>query len=149
VDLIQQLKPKVHSYSPDWSAAYGLFRRGLAPYTFSYLTSLVYHWQEENDFTYEAVAITEGHPVQIEYAGVPDTCLSCGIGQSFVGFLTEPAIQKIIMEKNFMLPVVRGIAEKAPYFQDLPHLKLLPPDGMEQFVDGKATLLQDWERASR
>jgi thiamine transport system substrate-binding protein len=145
--LLQGLDRAQHrTWAPDWSAAYGLFKRGKAKATFTYLTSLVYHWDEEKDFSYDVAQFSEGHPVQIEFAGVPDNCRSCALGERFVEFLTEPANQTIIMKKNFMLPVIEGLVDGTS-FSKLP--KLVPIfDGaqkLDQFIDSKIEKVKAWK----
>ena len=47
-------KLNIHSLSPSWSTAYALFRTGQSDMSFSYLSSLVYHWQQ-GQYEYKAV----------------------------------------------------------------------------------------------
>jgi thiamine transport system substrate-binding protein len=145
-EFFMGLKPKVHSVSAKWSDSYSVFQSGHAKGVFSYLTSLVYHWQEQNDRSYKVVEFAEGHPVQIEYMGVPQQCMSCGIAEDFVRFMLKPEIQKIIMQKNFMLPVIAGVSE-GTVFAELPALKLLEQKKMDDFVDHQKSILGEWEKA--
>jgi thiamine transport system substrate-binding protein len=142
-EAFSDMKSKVHSFAPDWSAAYGLFKKNQSKAVFTYLTSLVYHLDEEKDDSYEVAVFDQGHPVQIEYAAVPDTCRSCALAERFVEFLTEESSQKTLMNKNFMLPIVKGV-EQGTSFAKLPELKLLPPDQLDTFVDQQEDLLKAW-----
>lgn len=139
------LSKKVQSFAPDWSAAYGLFKRGRSKVAFTYLTSLVYHWDEEKDFSYDVANFSGGHPVQIEYAAVPNICRSCGLAERFVEFLSETESQKLIMNKNFMLPVVAGLTEGTS-FSKLPKLKVLSADQLDAFVDEKNSLVKKFKK---
>jgi thiamine transport system substrate-binding protein len=145
-DAFANLKSKVQRFTPDWSAAYGLFQKGQALVTFTYLTSLVYHWDEEKDFSYRVGQFDEGHVTTIEYAGVPEICISCGLGESFVEFLTAPESQKTIMAKNFMLPVIENVTEGTS-FAKLPQLHLLPNDNLDAFVDQQQSIVSEFRQS--
>jgi thiamine transport system substrate-binding protein len=137
VDFFQAFEANVHSVSPSWSFAYGLFKKGQARFVFSYLTSLAYHWATENDRSYKVVSFPEGHPVQVEFAAVPQNCRQCELGAEFVQHMVQPASQRAIMEKNFMLPALKGV-EKGTIFAELPELKVLH--------SGKAKDLSAWDK---
>jgi thiamine transport system substrate-binding protein len=149
-DLSAQLKSLnrvVHSYSPSWSAAYGLFKKDQTRATFSYLTSLAYHWQDEKDRRYQFMVFNEGQPLQVEYAAVPEACWNCNVAKKFVEFLTSPFAQKIIAAKNYMLPVAQD-AETPTVFAELPKVKILDSKQTEEFVKQQASLIELW-RVSR
>lgn len=139
------LKPKIHSFSPDWSGSYSFFQSGAANTVFTYLTSLIYHREKKEDFNYAVFA--EGHTAQIEYVAIPDQCMSCGIAESFANFLTEPEIQKLIMTKNYMLPSIAGVTAGTE-FEKLPQLKILPIERMDAFVDEQKSILTEWKAAT-
>lgn len=121
---LEQFKPNVNSISPSWAFSYGLFKKGQARFVFSYLTSLAFHWGSENQRDYRCLSLKEGHPVQVEYAAVPVSCRECELAEKFVAFLLEPESQKLIMEKNFMFPVIKGL-EEGTIFGELPELKII------------------------
>lgn len=145
--FFSKLKPAVHSISPDWTAAYGLFRQGHAKAVFSYLTSLVYH-EERGETQYKAMVFEKGHPAQIEYAGVPNSCYSCALGERFVQFLTSDFAQKVLMEKNYMLPVVENISSGTPYAK-LPSVKLFDKERLDEFSQRQKEILEVWEKSLR
>lgn len=145
---IASLAPSIHSVSPEWSGSYSLFQSGSAKAVFTYVTSLVYHEVEQKKTNFRAASFSEGHPVQIEYVGIPEQCISCGLAEAFVNILMRPDVQKIIMEKNYMLPVVKGVSKGTP-FEALPQLKMLPSTDMDQFSDQQKTLLETWKTAIR
>lgn len=79
----------------------------------------------EQDHNYAALELEEGHPVQVEYAGIPKGCQNCEMAQEFLSFLVEPSSQALIAEKNFMLPAVKSVSIPSS-FRNLPSLKVLP-----------------------
>ncbi len=137
VEFLTAMKPNVHSVSPSWSFAYGLFRKKQVRFVFSHLTSLAFHWGEENDRKYQALNFKEGHPQQVEFAAIPVSCRECDLAADFVQFLLQPESQQIIMHKNYMFPALSGV-EKDSIFESLPKLKPLRVEG------GKD--LNDWDR---
>lgn len=121
---LKKLEPQVLAYSPNWSAAYGLFSHGQAKMAFSYTTSPLYHLLEEKNSDVVAVEQKEPHPIQVEYFGIPATCHSCELGQRLAQFLLSFEGQKIIMERNYMLPVIPGVKDKTP-FATIPQFQIL------------------------
>ncbi len=144
---LKQLSKLTYVVTPNWSAAYGLFKKHQVPMAFSYLTSLIYHWQVEKDFSYHFMPFSEGHPVQVEYAAVPEACWNCSVAKQFVAFLVAPATQALIAQKNYMLPVVKNIA-LAPAFDDLPKVKILSFEKIDEFINQEPTLIESWKKAN-
>lgn len=122
-EYLQALKPSVQSVSPSWSFSYGLFMKNQASLVFTYLTSLVYHWENEKDLRFQMASFKEGHPVQVEYAAVTANCRDCALAEALVLSLLDSQNQKIIMKRNFMFPVVKGIESTEEVFKKLPPLK--------------------------
>ncbi len=121
--FLRAIDGAIFSVSPGWSAAYGLFTKKQANLVFSYQTSVVYHWKEEKDLSYQAAELNEAHPYQIEFAAVPENCKSCAAGEEFVKFLLSKSSQSKIMSTNYMFPVIENIIEGTEFAQ-LPKLKL-------------------------
>lgn len=142
---LKKFRLNAHSVSPSWSTAYGLFQRQQTKLAFSYVTSLAYHWKVEKNFKFKAVSFSEGHPVQVEYVGVPQSCQNCLLAEQFVSFMLEPKSQKIIMEKNFMFPAVKGVQE-GTVFEDLPDLETWTADGSKLDSDELGELLKVWQK---
>lgn len=113
--FLKSLLKQVHSYSPSWSTAYGLFTNKQADVVFSYVTSPIYHVVEEKNSDYISYEFAEPLPVQVEFAGVPATCKNCEQAENFVNFLNSPEAQKIIMKKNYMFPVIKNVKEGTPF----------------------------------
>lgn len=134
---LAKFEPNVNSVSPSWSFAYGLFKKEQTRFVFTYLTSLAFHWGDEKDRSYQVVEFSEGHPTQIELAAIPMNCRECELAEKFVKSLHSEWAQKLIMTKNYMFPVIKGI-EKGTIFEELPKLKTIAtPVGKD---------LSDWDK---
>jgi thiamine transport system substrate-binding protein len=121
---IQKTMEQVHSYAPTWSAAYGLFTKKQAKTALSYVTSPLYHQIEEKNNDFIALEFTEGHPLQYEFMGIPEFCKNCELAEKFVNLILSDAGQKLIMQKNYMFPIIKNVKEGTP-FADVPHFKTL------------------------
>lgn len=140
---LAQLKPSIRVISPSWSAGYSLFQNDQVPYIFSYFTSPLYHHIQEKNFSYQPIFFDEPHIYSIEYGGVPETCRECPLAKKFLLFLLRAENQKLIMTKNFMLPVVKGIKDKTEF--DLPQsMKLVDPKSFNDLMSRKEDLLKKW-----
>jgi thiamine transport system substrate-binding protein len=137
VAFLEKFRDNVHSISPSWAFSYGLFKKEQVRFVFSYLTSLAFHWGVENNREYRVLSLEEGHPVQVEYVAIPSLCRECDLAEEFVKHMMQPEAQKLIMEKNFMLPVIKGL-EEGTIFGELPSLKTI------QIETGKD--LGDWDK---
>jgi thiamine transport system substrate-binding protein len=119
--------------APGWDGAYGLFLRGEAPLVWSYTTSQAYHREHgDSAHRYQAVIFEEGQPVQVEGAalvkGVSHDASRLRLAREFLEYLISPEVQKLVPEKNWMLPVRAGTPLPAA-FRELPRpRKLLRPD---------------------
>ncbi len=114
-EFLKKLNAHAHSYSTGWSAAYGLFKTKQTDLVFSYVTSPVFHVLEEKDSTYMSLEFKDSHPLQIEFAGVPAGCQNCESAAKFVRFLQTDQAQKLIMNKNYMLPITNAIKESTAF----------------------------------
>lgn len=112
---LQKLMGQVHSFSPTWSTAYGLFTNKQTKMAYSYVTSPLYHEIEEKRKDYVALNFNEPLPVQFEFVGIPDFCRHCELGEKFVNLMLSSEGQKIIMEKNYMFPVMKGVMEGSAF----------------------------------
>lgn len=124
IDFLKRIAKQSHSFSSSWSTSYGLFKNKNADLVLSYNTSPAYHILEEKDDGYQSLEFTEKHPVQVEFAGVLGSCLNCESAIKFVYFLRSTEIQKIIMNKNYMLPIDKQAME-GTIFDALPVYNLL------------------------
>jgi thiamine transport system substrate-binding protein len=140
-EYLQGLEPNFFTVSNSWSSAYGLFKKKQAKIVFSYLTSPVYHWIEENDRSYQAVVLDEPYPYQVEYVAIPAAAKNKELATQFVKFVLLKEQQSIIMQKNYMLPVVSGVVDGTE-FADLPKVQL--QDSAQDFEVKE--LLDRWQR---
>ncbi len=108
-------KLNVFTYGSSWSDAYGLFTQGQVQSVFSYTTSPHYHLLEEKDPNFRAINFEQNLPVQIEHMGLVSDCKNCELGKEFIQFMLTPEIQKIIMQKNYMYPVIKNVTSNTPF----------------------------------
>ncbi|MGZ3781889.1 MAG: thiamine ABC transporter substrate-binding protein [Pseudobdellovibrionaceae bacterium] len=121
---LQKLMNQAHSFAPNWSTAYGLFMNKHANLVYSYVTSPLYHEIEEKKNNYIALPFAEPLSIQFEFVGIPDFCHHCDLAEKFVNLMLSPVGQKIIMEKNYMFPVMKGVMDSSP-FASLKSIKTL------------------------
>lgn len=143
---VKKLSPQVFAYSPSWSSAYGLFKKGEAKLGWSYLSSAVYHWKEEKDRRYKPVVFVEGHGFQMEFAVVPKNCRQCSLAQEYVKFLLEPDSQKTLMFTNYMFPVVDGLVEGTE-FSELPKVDITTQVILNSIEQKQ--LVEQWKSANQ
>ncbi len=124
IQYLKDLNTHAHSFSPSWSTAYGLFKNKNADVVLSYITSPIYHLVEENDSNYQALEFKEGLPVQVEFVGLLASCKNCEAANKFISFIQTKDAQRIIMSKNYMLPMDKQITEGTA-FDTLRVFKLL------------------------
>jgi thiamine transport system substrate-binding protein len=121
--LIKKLMEQVHSFSPTWSSAYGLFNNKQTSLVYSYITSPLYHQIEEKNSNVLAIAFDEPLPIQFEFVGIPGFCNHCDLAEKFINLMLSPPGQKIIMEKNYMFPILKGVVDSTP-FADIVDFKM-------------------------
>ncbi len=129
--FLKAMMKQAHSFSAGWSAAYGLFKNKQAELVFSYVTSPLYHQVEENDSSYVSLEMKEAMPLQVEFAGIPDSCKNCDGAAKFLEFLLTKEAQNVIMTKNYMLPVL-DMVKDATVFDSLKVYKTIPVQFYEQ-----------------
>lgn len=110
-----QLLKRVHSVSPSWSTSLGLFNRKQADLLFTYTTSPLYYHLEEKDADPAVFEFQESLPMQIEFLAVPEFCRRCELAEAFVNLMLSAEGQRLLMEKNYMLPVLRGVKDNTPF----------------------------------
>jgi len=109
-DFLSSFKEQLYGLPPSWSTSYSLFQRGHVYLSFSYLSSLLYH-RDQNQKDFYFVTFKEGHPFQVELAGVSSFCTQCDIGKMFIRFLISPKAQTLLQKKNYMFPVIKALPE--------------------------------------
>lgn len=136
----KSIQKDIVTVSPSWSSAYGLFTKKQAKLVFSYLTSPVYHWVEDKNLNYKPVYLNEPIPYHVEYVGIPDLCKNCEGAQKFIHFLYTEDAQRIIMTKNYMLPVVANV-KTGTEFDKLKAVKLF----QSTLVISRAKVIEVWK----
>jgi len=105
-DYWRRLEPSILTIAESWSSAYGLFTRGEAPMVLSYTTSPAYHLEYENTEQFKAAIFSDGHPQQIEAAGLLKAARNKENAKAFLDFMLTPQFQGIIPLTNWMYPVM-------------------------------------------
>lgn len=146
-EYLKKFNKQVKVYSASWSTAYGLFSKSQVQTVYSYVTSPLYHRIEEKNLDVVAIEMSEGHPIQVEYLGIPENCQQCDLAQKFVALVLSAAGQKIIMEKNYMLPVIEGV-KQGTLFAEIPPYRLVPFQKPLNFLE-REKILKKWSALRR
>jgi thiamine transport system substrate-binding protein len=101
-----RLGPSILTVAQGWSSAYGLFTRGEAVMALSYTTSPGYHLEYEDTERYRAAIFSDGHPLQIEAAGLLKAAKNKDNAKAFLDFMVSSDFQSIIPLTNWMYPVI-------------------------------------------
>jgi thiamine transport system substrate-binding protein len=104
-DYWRRLGPSILTIADGWSSAYGLYTRGEAPLALSYTTSPGYHLEYENTERYRAAIFAEGHPIQIEVAGLLAAAKNKANAKKFLDFMLSDSFQTVAPHVNWMYPV--------------------------------------------
>jgi thiamine transport system substrate-binding protein len=105
-DYWRRLKPSILTITESWSSAYGLFTSAEAPMVLSYTTSPGYHLEYEESERYRAAIFTDGHPLQIEAAGLLRAAKNKENAKAFLDFMLSSDFQSVIPLTNWMYPVI-------------------------------------------
>lgn len=105
-DYWRRLTPSILTIAPGWDTGYGLFTAGEAPLALSYTTSPGYHLEYEQTERYQAAVFSDGHPIQIEAAGLLAAGKNKENGRKFLDFMLSPAFQELIPLSNWMYPAI-------------------------------------------
>ena len=140
--FLNQIKNKIYGPLFSWSLSYGHFQKGRVDMSLSYLTSLLYH-REQEDFSYSFLVLEEGHPYQVEFVAQPLSCESCFLGQRFIQFLMTPWAQKVIQKKHYMFSVMQ---DQQPFMEDVQKIKFISYQGLQDFIQNKKDLLSLWKK---
>lgn len=143
--FLKEMKDSIQIMSPSWSSSYSLFKMQDSSLVFSYFTSPYYHMLEEENDTYTAVHFDTPHPVQVEYAGIPEFCNNCDNAKKFIKFLLRKDVQKILMKKNYMYPVSAQALEGSEFA--LPkNIKYQDPMESLSLIRKKKDLVRRWKK---
>ncbi len=142
-DFLKKFKKQLYGLPSSWSTSYALFQRGHVKLSFSYLSSLLYHI-EQNQKDFHFVTFQEGQPFQVEFMAVSDFCTECELAHLFVSFLLQPNTQKILVTKNYMFSVIREASETT-FTHLLSQLKFISYDQLGVFLEKKEKFLNEWD----
>lgn len=120
--IVKQLNKAKFDVTASWSASYNSFRQKNSQFALTYLTSLVFHWEAEKDKNYEALSFAKGHPIQIEYVGIPEKAQHVELAEKMIRLMLSEEGQQVIMNRNYMLPVRKSVRVGSAY-EKLPELK--------------------------
>jgi thiamine transport system substrate-binding protein len=105
-DYWRRLQPSILTIADGWSAGYGLFTEGEAPLVLSYTTIPGYHLEYENSERFLAAIFPDGHPMQIELAGLLAGSKNKAEARAFLDFMLSEDFQALIPLTNWMYPVI-------------------------------------------
>jgi thiamine transport system substrate-binding protein len=114
-DYWKRLSPTILTMSPGWDTGYGLFTSGEAPMVISYTTSAAYHAEYETAGRYKALEFAEGHPMQIEGAGIVVQARHRKAAEAFIDYMLTDEFQSALPLTNWMYPVIPGIQLPASF----------------------------------
>ncbi|GAB1457691.1 thiamine ABC transporter substrate-binding protein [Spirochaetota bacterium] len=136
----KRLKPSILTMSPGWDTGYGLFTAGEAPLVISYTTSAAYHAEFETAGRYRALEFNEGHPVQIEGAGITKGARHRKAAEAFIDFMLTNDFQAALPLTNWMYPVMPGVVMPESYAGSPKPAKVLSFDPSRLDAAVKASL---------
>ena len=131
--IVKQLNKQKFEITPSWTVSYNAFRQNQSQFALTYLTSLIFHWEAEKEKNYEASVFAKGHPVQVEYVGIPENAQHIELAEKFIRLMLSDDGQKVIMLKNYMMPVRKSIRAGSAYEQ-LPDVNTLDVDTMKRNI---------------
>jgi thiamine transport system substrate-binding protein len=136
-DYWKRLRPSVLTMSPSWDSGYGLFVEGEVPLVLSYTTSPAYHLENEKSSRYKALIFGEGHPVQIEGAGILSGTTRLVAAQAFIDFLLSEEVQALLPATQWMYPIDPSIRLPESFSAARKPAKLLhvDPNSVNQAID--------------
>lgn len=137
-DYWKRLAPSILTMTPGWDTGYGLFTSGEAPLVISYATSPAYHLENDKTERYKALEFPEGHPVQIEAAGILKGARHPRNAELFLDFLLSPEAQAELPLTQYMYPVTPGTKLPASFSLALVPAKTLGLDTAGISEDAKA-----------
>ena len=144
-DFLKRLKKKVYGPFFSWSMAYGLFQKDKTNMSLSYLSSLLYHQEEEPEKSYFFSVFKEGHAYQVEYVSIPQNSQNKSLALKFAKFLLSPKAQQILQEEHYMFPV--SISSPVHKLLKQSQLKVISYKYLDAFLTKQKDLLSLWEKS--
>jgi thiamine transport system substrate-binding protein len=143
-DAWKKLQPRILTVAPGWDEAYGLFTKGEADMVLSYTTSPAYHMIAEGVNKYQAAEFSEGHPIQIEVAGMTAASANKDLAKQFLAFMISPTFQDIIPENNWMMPVSKTSKPLNPIFDKIVHPAKTISLPSEEIAKNRKAWIDEW-----
>ena len=136
--FLKRMRHKVYGPAHSWSLSYGFFQKGKTDRGLSYLSSLLYH---QNQDKYFFTWIKEGQAYQVEFFSVSKKAPNKKQALEFAKFLVSKKAQKIIMEKHYMFSILKEhkLLQKEP-------IKLISYKRLDKFIKNKQDLLDLWKK---
>lgn len=125
LDFWKALKPNILTMAPGWDTGYGLFTAGEAPLVISYTTSAAYHLEYDDTDRFQAVMFEDGHPLQIEGAGLVNGATNEKGGKAFLDFLISEEAQNVIPLTQWMYPINKNIQLPESYIKGAPKASIV------------------------
>ncbi len=97
-DYWRRLSPSILTIAEGWDTGYGLFSAGEAPLVLSYTTSPGVHLETEGTERFRAAIFTEGHPLQVELAGLLSHAKNKDNAKKFLDFMLSRSFQEIVTD---------------------------------------------------
>lgn len=141
--VVHQLSKDKIKIAPTWSISYSAFRQKQTQYVFTYLTSLIFHWETEKNENFQAHVFSKGHPFQVEYLGIPGNARNIELAEKMIKLILSDEGQKVIMERNFMLPVRKKLKAGTAY-EKLPDVKLLDANSVRRDISILQSAQEIW-----
>ncbi|MDR2516392.1 MAG: thiamine ABC transporter substrate-binding protein [Spirochaetaceae bacterium] len=142
-DYWRRLRPSILTVADGWSSGYGIFTAGDAPLVLSYTTSPGYHLEYEKTSRFRAAIFPEGHPVQIEAAGLLRAAKNSENAQAFLDFMLGDTFQELIPLTNWMYPVTPVPLPESFRINPKSEKSLLPRAPLPAELDAWAALFQE------
>lgn len=142
-DYWTRLQPNILTISESWSTAYGLFTAGEAPMVLSYSSSPAYHAEYENSTRYQSLIFSDGHPVQVEGAGIVKGTDQEELAKEFLDFLLSEESQKTLALSNIMFPVKEETPLPASFYYALKSDRILSVDEWAE-ADIHQESIEEW-----
>jgi thiamine transport system substrate-binding protein len=114
-DYWSRIKPSILTIASGWDSGYGLFTQGEAPLVLSYTTSPAYHVENDKTQRYKALIFAEGHPAQVELAGIAKGARHPELASAFIDFIQSREFQNEVPLTQWMYPVDPGVKLPASY----------------------------------
>lgn len=109
IEYWKELKSNILTMAPGWSAGYGLFTSGEAPLVISYTTSPAYHYEEDKSTRFKTLIFEEGHPMQVEGAGLLKGAINEKGAKAFLDFLISEEAQSVLPLTQWMYPANKNV----------------------------------------